>query len=127
MNDHETWQKLINKLDGNYNDYMQKLLGLTSTELIDKAEEISAAKVVYNEIKNNGFGSAYREDAIYLLKYKNPLEVARDVWKAGLGYSLEAEIACGLGDFIDKRAAKQDYELDINETHIEPEQGMEMR
>jgi len=65
------------KIDANYVAYINDLQGLTSSELIDKAEKIAATKQVYQELKDGGCNTDHLE---YLLRFKNPLEVVRDKW-----------------------------------------------
>lgn len=109
MDKNKIIRQLRQKLESNYRAYMQSLQGMDSNTLIDRAEEIAAAKLVYKELKDGGYSAEYLE---YLLQFQNPLEVVRDAWITGLGFSNEADMMCVLGNLADKQDAEQDYELD---------------
>jgi len=112
------------KLDRNYADFVSAWLEMEPTMLIQEAEEIAATKLVYDELK----GASYHTEHIEpLLKFENPLEVARDAWVASLGFSREPEMVCILGNIADGRTIGGGYELD--EAYAKPEQdgqGMTM-
>lgn len=123
MDKNDNTKKLFQKkIDANYVAYINDLQGMTSSELIDKAEKIAATKQVYQELKNGGCNTDHLE---YLLRFQNPLEVVRDQWLNEQGKVSNEDMEYVLWSLADKRGAKQDYELD--EAFCEPEQYKGMR
>jgi len=124
MYSQEMQDAFYKKLDRNYADFVSAWLEMEPTMLIQEAEEIAATKLVYDELK----GASYHTEHIEpLLKFENPLEVARDAWVASLGFSREPEMVCILGNIADGRTIGGGYELD--EAYAKPEQdgqGMTM-
>jgi hypothetical protein len=97
------------KLDRNWNDYLRELDGLSKGVLIGKSDEITAARFVYNEL----YGGRYPEDYMeYLLRFENPLEVARDQWISEQSVDFSEELNHALWSLMDKGTAEQDYALD---------------
>ena len=119
----EIRQKLREKLDANYNIFVQEWRKLEAPTLIEKAEEIAATKLVYEELKNGGYD---QEHLAYLLRFKNPLEVVRDKWSEENGSEMvyDEDMRHALWSIADTRDAEQDYELD--EAYLSPEQGVRM-
>lgn len=116
-------KELSEKLEANYISFIKEWLKLESLQLIEKAEEIAATKLVYEELKNGGYDAEHLE---YLLRFKNPLEVVRDKWieKTGLEMVHDEDMSHALWSIADKQDAEQDYELD--EAYLSPEQGVSM-
>jgi len=119
----EILERLNEKLDRNYQDFVNGWLKMEPPMLIEHAEESAATKQVYDELKGNEYNMAYFE---YLLRFENPLEVVRDKWIE------EHELpACGDMDhalwyLMDKRDAEQDYELDEGYKPPGMDQGVTM-
>ena len=115
--------ELSEKLEANYISFMKEWLKLEPLQLIEKAEEIAATKLVYEELKNGGYDAEHLE---YLLRFKNPLEVARDKWieENGLEMVHDENMDHALWSIADKQDAEQDYELDA--AYLPPEQGVRM-
>ena len=71
-------ENVINKLESvikeEYNSKYAEWLNLSHEELIDKADEISAARFVKDNIQD----SFTEEEAEYLLQFKSPLEILVD-------------------------------------------------
>ena len=122
MNEKDLRQQLREKVDANYNAFLREWLGLEPTELIERAEEIAAARLVRRELKNGGYNADYLE---YLLRFRNPLEVVRDQWLQGRGIALEEDMEHILWKLADTKDAEQDCELD--EAFLAPEQDEEVQ
>lgn len=115
--------ELSEKLEANYISFMREWLKLEPIQLIEKVEEIAATKLEFEELKNGGCSADNLE---YLLRFKNPLEVVRDKWIEENGSEMvhDDDMNHALWAIADTRDAEQDYELD--ETFLQPEQGVRM-
>ena len=115
--------ELSEKLEANYITLMREWLKLEPLQLIEKAEEIAAAKLVFEELKNGGYDQEHLE---YLLRFRNPLEVVRDKWIEENSSEIvhDEDMRHALWSIADMRDAEQDYELD--EAYLSPEQGVRM-
>ncbi|NYB73101.1 hypothetical protein HZF24_02990 [Sedimentibacter hydroxybenzoicus DSM 7310] len=102
-------ETLREKLDRNWSDYLRELDGLSKGVLIGKSDEITAARFVYNELYGGGYPEDYME---YLLRFENPLEVARDQWISEQTVDFSEELNHALWSLMDKGDAEQDYTLD---------------
>lgn len=123
MDKHEIVQKLKAKFEDNYRSYLRNLQGMNSHELIEKAEEIAATKLVYRELKDGGYNVDYLE---YLLRFRNPLEVVRDQWLKERGDIFDEDMERVLWTIADKGDAEQDYELDAEFCAPEQDEGVQM-
>lgn len=75
----ELHSKVEEKLTECWDAYKDKLLTLPPGQIIDKADEIAAARFCFDELTENA--TAYPELFLeYLLEYDNPLEVIREQW-----------------------------------------------
>ena len=101
------------KLDRNWNDHLRELYGLSKGALIGKSGEITAARFVYNELYGGGYPEDYME---YLLRFENPLEVARDQWISEQSVDFSEELNHALWTLMDRGDAEQDYALDPDYT-----------
>jgi len=119
----EIEKELSEKLEANYISFMREWLKLEPLQLIEKAEEIAATKLVYEELKNGGYDAEHLE---YLLRFKNPLEVVRDKWLEENGSEMvhDEDMTHALWSIADTRDAEQDYELD--EAFLPPGQEVRM-
>lgn len=115
--------ELSEKLEANYISFMKEWLKLEPLQLIEKAEEIAATKLVFEELKDGGYDMDHQE---CLLRFKNPLEVVRDKWIEENGSEMvhDEDMNHALWSIADKQDAEQDYELD--EAYLPPEQGVRM-
>lgn len=105
----EIIEALWEKLDRNWNDYLNELDCLTKNQLIEKSDEITAACFVYNELYSGEYPDNYME---YLLRFENPLEVVRDQWILEQTGDVNDELSHTLWNLWDKGAAEKDYALD---------------
>lgn len=97
------------KLDLSWNRYMRTIGGFPKKSLIEKSDEITAARFVYNELCGGGYPEDYME---YLLRFENPLEVVRDQWLSEQNISFSEKLNHILWILMDKGDAEQFYELD---------------
>lgn len=123
MDKQEIVQKLKAKFEDNYRSYLQNLQGMNSHELIEKAEELAATKLVYQELKDGEYNVDYLE---YLLRFRNPLEVLRDQWLKERGAIFAEDMEHVLWTLADKGDAEQDYELDAEFCAPEHDEGVQM-
>lgn len=123
MKHNEIERELSEKLEANYISFMREWMQLEPIQLIEKAEEIAAIKLVYEELKGGGYSTDHLE---YLLRFKNPLEVVRDKWIEENGFDMvhDNELSHALWSIADTQDAEQDYELD--EAYRPPEQEVRM-
>ena len=113
-------KKLREKIEANYRSYIQQLQTKPSSDLIEQAGEIAAAKLVHEELMD-GCDPEYSE---YLLRFENPLEVVRDQWLNEQNVSHDEEMSHVLWNIVDKGDAEQIYELD--EAFRPPEQEVRL-
>jgi hypothetical protein len=123
MDEKEIIHKLNEKLEDNYDAYMRDLGGMESQELIDRAEEIAASKLVYGELKDGGYYMDYLE---YLLRFENPLEVVRDQWIDEQNVAHDDEMMHVLWTISDKGDAERIYELDASFIKSDGDGGVKM-
>ena len=105
---------VIDKLDAVINDeYKNKYkewLNLSHEELIEKADEISAARFV----KDNIHDSFTEEEAEYLLQFKSPLEILVDkitVLNDPNNIAVKEQFSDMVSEMYDKKDEYSDYEL----------------
>lgn len=77
MTEEQKEKRLKERLRANYEAYIWTLQAELPPDLIDQAAEIAAAKLVYQELQENG---CPREFVDYLLRFENPLEMVRDMY-----------------------------------------------
>lgn len=123
MNQNEIKAELLEKLEASYISFMKEWLKLEPLELIEKAEEIAATKLVYEELKGGGYSTEHFE---YLLRFKKPLEVVRDKWIEENGSEMihDEDMDHVLWSIADKEDAEQLYELD--QAYLSPSQEVRM-
>ncbi len=102
----EKERKLKERLETNYEAYIQQLMQKPAGELIEMAPEIAAAKFIYEELIVEG---AFGEYAGYLLQFENPLEVLRDSWQDNEDCDRHEEIDHMLWNMKDKGTGIGDY------------------
>ena len=106
------------KVKNNYEQYRERWLKMTPAELIERCEEIETVTHMAKEFPD----CVSDEDAEYLLRFKNPLEVVSDAWTSSNGIDsliIDEELSHILWDL------QENWDLD----HIyalEPEQKKNM-
>lgn len=114
-------QELRQRLDENYNAFVQGWLGLDAPSLIEKAEEIAATKTVYQALRGGRF-----RDMEYLLRFRNPLEAVRDQWIEEENCAPDEEMDHVLWSVSDCGDAEQNYALEENFRPPERQEGMKL-
>lgn len=76
-NEEQGKQALRERLITGYEEYMKELHKKTPEELIERAEEIAAIKLMYEDLITD---EMYEEHAGYLQQFSNPLEALKDHW-----------------------------------------------
>ena len=80
---------LKKRLDENYAAFIKSLQGKTASELIAMAPEITAAQQLHEELP----GACNDDDARFLLRFDDPLEIVRGCWESEItGYDHSEEI-----------------------------------
>ena len=107
-------ENAINKLESaikeEYNIKYAEWLNLSNEELIEKADEISAARFVKDNIQD----SFTEDEAEYLLQFKTPLEILVDKVTAlndPTNLVLNEEFSDMVSEMYDKQDEYADYEL----------------
>lgn len=105
---------VIDKLDavikGEYKNKYKEWLNLSHEELIEKADEISAARFVKDNIQD----SFTEEEAEYLLQFKEPLEILVDRITAlndPNNIAAKEQFNDMVSEMYDKQDEYADYEL----------------
>ena len=107
-------ENAINKLESaikeEYNTKYAKWLNLSHEELIEKSDEISAARFVKDNIKD----TFTEEEAEYLLQFKAPLEILVDRITAlndPTNIAVKEQFSDMVSEMYDKQDEYADYEL----------------
>ena len=116
-------ENMINKLESvikeEYNSKYAEWLNLSHDELIEKADEISAARFVKDNIQD----SFTEEEAEYLLQFKEPLEILVNRITAlndPANIAVKEQFSDMVSEMYDKQDEYSDYELAEDE-------GMQMQ
>ena len=101
---------LKEKLQTCYDRYKAGWLQKRPEVLIEEAEEIASVQRMFRELPD----AVTEEDAEYLLRFKNPLEVVSDSWQSmnGSGTVVDDDMSYILWDLRDKQSAEFDYEME---------------
>ena len=101
---------LKEKLRTCFNQYKARWLQKRPEALIEEAEEIASVQRMFKELPD----AVTEEDAEYLLRFKNPLEVFSDSWQSmnGSGSVVDDDMSYILWELRDKQSAKFDYEME---------------
>lgn len=102
---------LKQKVNANYAEYKERWLQMQPSELIDRCEEIEAVTRMAETLPD----SASEEDAEYLIRFKNPLEVVSDEWISRNGIDslvVDDEMSHLLWALQDRGDAEDEYEMD---------------
>ena len=107
-------ENMINKLESvikeEYNSKYAEWLNLSHEELIEKADEISAARFVKDNIQD----SFTEDEAEYLLQFKEPLEILVDritVLNDPSNLAVKEQFSDMVSEMYDKQDEYADYEL----------------
>lgn len=102
--------QLKQKLKDCFEQYKAEWLQKRPDALIEAAEEIAAVQWMYKELPD----AVTDEDAEYLLKFKNPLEVVSDYWTDMFGSCtvVSDEMSRVLWEICYGQGAEADYELE---------------
>ena len=102
--------KFEQKLRDCFEQYKAEWLQKRPDTLIEDAEEIASVQRMFKELP----GAVMDEDAAYLLRFKNPLEVVADAWQDanGFGSVIDDELTHLLWEIQDRQAAEADYEME---------------
>ena len=116
-------ENVINKLESvikeEYNNKYAEWLNLSHEELIEKADELSAARFVKDNIQD----SFTEEEAEYLLQFKEPLEILVNRITAlndPANIAVKEQFSDMVSEMYDKQDEYSDYELAEDE-------GMQMQ
>ena len=90
---------LQERLDKNYEAFLEQLQGKSASELIAMAPEITAAKQLHEELLD----VCDEVDLKFLLWFDDPLEVVRGYWESEItGYDHSGEMSHMLWDIRDR-------------------------
>lgn len=120
MDNQKSLDELQQRLDENYNAFVQGWLSLDASTLIEKAEEIAATKTVYKTLRTGHF-----RDMEYLLRFRNPLEVVRDQWMEEESCAPDEDMEHVLWSVSDCGDAEQNYDL-VQGFHPSEQQGVKL-
>ena len=101
---------LKEKLQTCFDRYKAGWLQKRPEVLIEEAEEIASVQRMFRELPD----AVTEEDAEYLLRFKNPLEVVSDRRQSmnGSGTVVDDDMSYILWDLRDKQSAEFDYEME---------------
>ena len=103
-------KKLESVIKEEYNSKYAEWLNLSHEELIEKSDEISAARFVKDRIQD----SFTEEEAEYLLQFKEPLEILVDkitVLNDPNNIAVKEQFSDMVSEMYDKQDEYADYEL----------------
>ena len=116
--------KLKEKLDRSYEAQRSAWLKMTPEELLARCEEIEAVTRLAKELPK----SISEEDAAYLLRFIDPLEVVSDAWvdRNGTGsLIIDDEIRDIVWQLSDRGDAELDYAMEpMMERHSNPKEKL---
>ena len=107
------------KVSANFDEYKARWLQMSPAELIDRCEELEAVTRMAKELPS----AVSEEEAEYLLRFKNPLEVVSDEWISRNGIDsliVDDEMTHMLWCLMDHGDAEEAYEMEPG-FHPEPE------
>lgn len=102
---------LKRKVDVNYAAYKELWLQMRPSEIIARCKELEVITRMAKELPS----AVSDEDAEYLLRFKNPLEVVSDAWIGMNGFDsliIDEEMRHLLWDLRDRGAAEEVFEMD---------------
>ena len=96
---------LRERLDQNYEAFIAQLQGKSASELIAMAPEITAARMLHEELLD----ACDQDDVEFLLRFDDPLEVVRGYWESEItGYDHSNEMGHMLWEIRDKGLYSRD-------------------
>lgn len=117
--------RLERKVNANYAEYKKRWRQMTPTELINRCEELEAV----TRMAQNLPSAVSDDNAEYLLRFKNPLEVASDAWISENGIDsliIDEDMRHILWNLMDRGGAEEIYEMEpeIDESPEVPTMSM---
>jgi len=102
--------QLSQKLKVCFEQYKAYWLQKSVTALIEDAMEIASVQRMFKELPE----AVTDEDAAYLLRFKNPLEVVADAWQDANGFDsvIDDEMTHLLWELRDRQTAEADYQME---------------
>lgn len=116
-------EKLNPKLDAGYEAYRQAMVQRGAEIVFENAAEVHFNQQAYDELSGGGYPADMLE---YLLRFEDPLEVAREQWQREENTDISDAFQHALWNFMDKRDAEADYALDEAYLPDEQEPGQQM-
>lgn len=113
-------KKLKERVEADYRSYFMQIQNKSITDIIRQAEEIAAAKLIYDELMK-GCNEDY---TVYLLRFENPLELVRDQWVEKHNESHSDELEYVLWEITDKGLGEGNYALVKEQSVSELEEGV---
>ena len=104
-------RQLRDKVKYCFGEYAEKLQRMSPDELISKADQIHSVICSANHM----FSAIGEDEARYLLRFKDPLEVVSDAWwcsQYATEIGKEETIESVINNLMDKQDIDDDYELD---------------
>ena len=105
----ETNKRFREKIDENYKERITALQALSSAELIEKAEEIAAFKMLYNKLSTRSFSTG---DINYMLNFKKPLDVILEEYRIYYSDLPYDHLQYVLWNINDKQKYKVEFETE---------------
>ena len=107
----EVREALRQKLRDRWNEYSAEMLECPSEVIFERADEIAAAKLCYDQLTENmaSYPAEYLE---YLLRFQDPLSVVQDQWASEQNVDYSEEFQHALWTIQNTQDAEQDYPLD---------------
>lgn len=117
--------RLKRKVNANFAEYKKRWLQMPPTELIGRCEELEAV----TRMAQNLPSAVSDDNAEYLLRFKNPLEVASDAWISENGIdslTIDEDMRHILWNLMDRGGAEEVYEMEpeIDESSEVPTMSM---
>jgi len=101
----ELKERLRQRLQENYETFMEQLQGRTVSELIAMAPAITAVQQLHEEL----LGACDNDDAAFLLRFDDPLEVVRCYWESEItSYDHSGEMGHMLWEIRDRKLYSRD-------------------
>ena len=112
----EAREQLRKRVEDCYRESFDSWLMKQPIDLIERAEEIASVQRMRDELPD----AVTEEDAAYLLRFKNPLEVVADRWQSmnGSGSIADEDMRHILWELQDRDDAQLDYELESCEAPV---------
>lgn len=111
MTEDEVREALRQKLRDRWSKYSAEMLQRPSAEILERADEIAAARFCYNQLTESSisYSAEYLE---YLLRFEDPLSVVQAQWISAQNVDYSDEFEHALWMIQNDSTAEQDYPLD---------------